>query len=202
MRAWSPPQLRLEVLPPSYPAVCDHACTEVSQASAKAVARSTGISQQIVLSLCESKQVVQAAWQASWVCAAGVRLAYSHVVVLDSFFGEPEREALLAELTQPGWDHSKVSIEHQHDLHAPQSGEKTCLSIYITCLPLKACKALIWCRGLQAPSGNAKLRTPTQPPSHGASGTMCCASWQRSLVKPCWRSTLAWRRCTQSFTLP
>ena len=43
---------------------------------------------------------------------AGVRLAYSHVVVLDSFFGEPEREALLSQLTQPGWDHSKVGIKH------------------------------------------------------------------------------------------
>ncbi len=48
------------------------------------------------------------------VFAAGVRLAYSHVVVLDSFFGEPEREALLSELTQPGWDHSKVGTDIRH----------------------------------------------------------------------------------------
>lgn len=45
---------------------------------------------------------------------AGVRLAYSHVAVLDSFFGEPEREALLSQLTQPGWDHLQVSPTHRH----------------------------------------------------------------------------------------
>ena len=38
----------------------------------------------------------------------GLRLAYSHVVVLDGFFGEEERVALLDALTQPGWDHAQV----------------------------------------------------------------------------------------------
>ena len=41
---------------------------------------------------------------------AGVRLAYSHVVVLDSFFGEPEREMLLCQLTEPGWNPSQVRL--------------------------------------------------------------------------------------------
>ena len=48
----------------------------------------------------------------SSTCAllAEVRLAYSHVVVLDSFFGEAEREPLLSQLTESGWDHTRVSI--------------------------------------------------------------------------------------------
>ncbi|BDA51114.1 hypothetical protein COCOBI_17-3340 [Coccomyxa sp. Obi] len=37
----------------------------------------------------------------------GMRLDYAHVVVLDNFFGEPERTALLEHLTAPGWDHSQ-----------------------------------------------------------------------------------------------
>ena len=46
---------------------------------------------------------------------AGVRLAYSHVVVLDSFFGEPERDVLLCQLTEPGWNPSQVCLL----LHSP-----------------------------------------------------------------------------------
>ena len=48
----------------------------------------------------------------SGTCAllADVRLAYSHVVVLDSFFGEAEREALLSQLTESNWDHAQVSL--------------------------------------------------------------------------------------------
>ena len=38
---------------------------------------------------------------------SAMRLDYSHVVVLDNFFGEPERQALLNLLTAPGWDHSE-----------------------------------------------------------------------------------------------
>lgn len=41
---------------------------------------------------------------------AGVRLAYSHVVVLDSFFGELQRDALLCQLTEPGWNPSQVCL--------------------------------------------------------------------------------------------
>ena len=41
---------------------------------------------------------------------AEVRLAYSHVVVLDSFFGKAEREPLLSQMTESGWDHAQVSI--------------------------------------------------------------------------------------------
>ena len=41
---------------------------------------------------------------------AGVRLAYSHVVVLDSFLGELERDALLCQLTEPGWNPSQVCL--------------------------------------------------------------------------------------------
>jgi hypothetical protein len=37
-----------------------------------------------------------------------MRLNYSHVVVLDNFFGEAERQALLDHLTAPGWDHTQV----------------------------------------------------------------------------------------------
>ncbi len=43
-----------------------------------------------------------------WLLNAGMRLDYAHVVVLDGFFGEPERQALLDHLTAPGWDHSQV----------------------------------------------------------------------------------------------
>jgi hypothetical protein len=38
-----------------------------------------------------------------------MRLDYAHVVVLDNFFGEPERRALLDHLTAPGWDHLQVN---------------------------------------------------------------------------------------------
>ncbi len=38
---------------------------------------------------------------------SGLRLDYSHVVVLDNFIGEPERKSLLEVLTQPDWDHSQ-----------------------------------------------------------------------------------------------
>ena len=38
---------------------------------------------------------------------SAMRLDYSHVVVLDNFFGETERQPLLDLLTQPGWDHSE-----------------------------------------------------------------------------------------------
>lgn len=37
----------------------------------------------------------------------GMRLDYGHVVVLDDFIGEPQRQALLDLLTQPDWDHSE-----------------------------------------------------------------------------------------------
>lgn len=37
----------------------------------------------------------------------GMRLSYSHVVVLDNFIGEEEREQLLSMLTKPDWDHSQ-----------------------------------------------------------------------------------------------
>ena len=37
---------------------------------------------------------------------SAMRLDYSHVVVLDDFIGEPERQGLLEFLTQPDWDHS------------------------------------------------------------------------------------------------
>lgn len=43
-------------------------------------------------------------------CAApqqGLRLSYGHIVVLDNFVGEDERNELLDLLTQPGWDHSQ-----------------------------------------------------------------------------------------------
>lgn len=43
-------------------------------------------------------------------CAApqqGLRLSYGHVVVLDNFIGEAERQGLLDFLTQCHWDHSK-----------------------------------------------------------------------------------------------
>ena len=40
--------------------------------------------------------------------AEGARLDYSHVVVIDHFFDEPQRAELLAQLTHPGWDHSQV----------------------------------------------------------------------------------------------
>ena len=46
---------------------------------------------------------------------AEARLAYSHVVVLDSFFGEAERAPLLSQLTESAWDHAQVSF-------APRSG--------------------------------------------------------------------------------
>lgn len=36
-----------------------------------------------------------------------MRLDYSHVVVLDNFIGESERQSLLDLLTQPDWDHSQ-----------------------------------------------------------------------------------------------
>ena len=39
-----------------------------------------------------------------------VRLAYSHMVVLDSFFDETEREALLSQLTESGWAHAQVGL--------------------------------------------------------------------------------------------
>ena len=38
----------------------------------------------------------------------GVRVDYSHVVVLDSFCEEAHRAELLARLTHPGWDHTQV----------------------------------------------------------------------------------------------
>ncbi|KAK9804411.1 hypothetical protein WJX72_011538 [[Myrmecia] bisecta] len=37
----------------------------------------------------------------------GARLDYAHIVVLDDFFGEDERVALLGFLTAPDWDHSR-----------------------------------------------------------------------------------------------
>ena len=51
-------------------------------------------------------------YPSSGTCAllADVRLAYSHVVVLDSFFGEAEREALLSQLTERDWDHAQVGL--------------------------------------------------------------------------------------------
>ena len=36
-----------------------------------------------------------------------MRLDYGHVVVLDNFIGEPERQSLIDTLTLPGWDHSQ-----------------------------------------------------------------------------------------------
>lgn len=38
---------------------------------------------------------------------SAMRLDYGHVVVLDDFIGEPERQSLIDTLTQPGWDHSQ-----------------------------------------------------------------------------------------------
>jgi hypothetical protein len=38
---------------------------------------------------------------------SAMRLDYGHVVVLDEFIGEPERQSLIDTLTQPGWDHSQ-----------------------------------------------------------------------------------------------
>lgn len=38
---------------------------------------------------------------------SAMRLDYGHVVVLDNFIGEPERQSLIDTLTQPGWDHSQ-----------------------------------------------------------------------------------------------
>lgn len=37
---------------------------------------------------------------------SGMRLDYGHIVVLDNFIDEAERQALLDKLTQPDWDHS------------------------------------------------------------------------------------------------
>ena len=38
---------------------------------------------------------------------SAMRLDYGHVVVLDNFIGEPERQSLIDTLTQPSWDHSQ-----------------------------------------------------------------------------------------------
>ena len=36
-----------------------------------------------------------------------MRLGYGHVVVIDNFIGETERQSLIDTLTQPGWDRSQ-----------------------------------------------------------------------------------------------
>ena len=90
------------------------------------------LSRHLLLSLHLRYQIstVSVAWQALCMCAAGVRLAYSHVVVLDSFFGEPEREALLSELTQPGWDHSKVDTVNKQPTRLDQKSRRSiCCSL-------------------------------------------------------------------------
>ena len=65
-----------------------------------------------------------------------VRLAYSHMVVLDSFFDETEREALLSQLTESGWAHAQVSI-HQY-LDCPRPVSRGCSEV----LPQRIAKTL------------------------------------------------------------
>lgn len=49
-----------------------------------------------------------------------MRLDYAHVVVLDDFFGEAERVALMEHLTAPGWDHTQVRIPRRNQSHCWQ----------------------------------------------------------------------------------